>query len=151
MKHYPTEILLTVTEPRTGRETMRWFQVKNEQNEKFVRSQNKTARESIAAARKRMAEAIGADAQKMVVENLQEEFVQFYRREDTQRGELDGGGRSSGTTGGNKGQLHPDSGPERADSASGSGSGQAQGREDSEESPDGARIFKGSEEPIEAT
>jgi hypothetical protein len=81
MKHYPTQIFLTVNDPKTGRPTMRWYPVQNEIHEKFVRGQVKAAQDAIAAAREKMAAAVGGNAQKLIVESLRDEFVEFHHRE----------------------------------------------------------------------
>ena len=80
MKSYPTQILLTVTHPRTGRSELRWVDVANPEHEKLVREKFKAARESIAKAREQMAAAVGTDAQRLVVENLATEFTKFQRK-----------------------------------------------------------------------
>lgn len=101
MKHYPTQIWLSVNNPATGKSEMRWFPVNNEQHEKFVRSQIANAKDTIATARKRMAEAIGADPQKMIVENLQKEFIEFHSREAAHG--LDAKGSAAGEASGDQG------------------------------------------------
>lgn len=95
MKQYPTQIFLTMRDPKTGKEEMRWFPVHSAEHETFLRNQVKNMRESIAKARERMAAAVGGEAQKMVVESLTEDFVEFYRKEQKHGSEAANSGASS--------------------------------------------------------
>lgn len=148
MKQYPTQIFLTMRDPKTGKEEMRWFPVHSAEHETFLRNQVKNMRESIAKARERMAAAVGGEAQKMVVESLTEDFVEFYRKE--QKHGVDGRRGEEGKIEGNGGQLHTDSEQERPVGPCGSGSGQEQGRQGPEKGADGAGVREGCEEPIAA-
>jgi hypothetical protein len=112
MKHYPTQIFLTVNDPKTGRPTMRWYPVQNEIHEKFVRGQVKAAQDAIAAAREKMAAAVGGNAQKLIVESLRDEFVEFHHREAS-HGRMDAARGEQGTESGNEGVVHENSGTSR--------------------------------------
>lgn len=56
MKTYPSQILLTVPEPGTGRDTLRWFPVESAEHEAKVRNYVKLSKERIAAARVQLIE-----------------------------------------------------------------------------------------------
>lgn len=127
---------------------MRWFPVHTPEHEKFLRAQVAAMRESIAAARAKMAAAVGGDAQKMVVESLTEDFVEFYRKE--QKYGVDAGRIEARVESGHEGQLHEDCEQERPVGPCGSGSGQEQGRQGPEKGADGAGVREGCEEPIAA-
>ena len=80
-KGYPSSIALTVTDPKTGKESFRWFPVKSAEDEARVREHVRKTREAIAAMKHRVYSAL-----------LLEDFVKYKRRDDGER-TLDGESR----------------------------------------------------------
>jgi hypothetical protein len=73
-KNYPTSIALSVTDPKTGKETFRWFPVKSAEDEAQLRAYVKKTREAVAAMKHRVYSAL-----------LLDDFIKYKRRDDGER------------------------------------------------------------------
>jgi hypothetical protein len=70
-KSYPSSVALTVTDPKTGKETFRWFPVKSAEDEARIREYVAKQREAIAAMKHRVYSAL-----------LLDDFIKYKRRDD---------------------------------------------------------------------
>jgi hypothetical protein len=89
-KNYPTSIALSVTDPRTGKDSFRWFKVKSAEDEVAVREYVRKQREAIAAMKHRVYSAL-----------LLDDFIKYKRRDDAKSVDVEG--RSAGEARGNEG------------------------------------------------
>jgi hypothetical protein len=80
-KSYPSSIALTVMDPKTGKETFRWFPVKSPEHEAQLREFVRKQREAIAAMKHRVYSAL-----------LLEDFVKYKRRDDGDQRPVDAEG-----------------------------------------------------------
>jgi hypothetical protein len=80
-KSYPSSVALTVTDPKTGKETFRWFPVKSPEHEAQLREYVRKQREAIAAMKHRVYSAL-----------LLDDFIKYRRRDDGDQRPVDGKG-----------------------------------------------------------